>query len=82
MTDLVGETGDIKSPLYPSSYPSSYAHTWNIVGSDTTKRVALIVRDFQTEGCCDKVIVSLNVVVTYFLYYYILLYNNTYIIGV
>lgn len=55
-----GETGEIKSINYPDNYfyPSDYSHTWEIEGDDSTKRIGLIVRDFNTESCCDSVTVS------------------------
>lgn len=61
ITNMNGETGTIKSLNYPNhyAYPAEYTHTWYIEGALTDKRVGLIVRDFSTELCCDKVTVSL-----------------------
>lgn len=59
---MTGETGDIKSINYPENYfyPTDYTHTWQVVGDDSSKRIALIIRDFNTESCCDRVTVNSN----------------------
>ncbi|XP_067946545.1 MAM and LDL-receptor class A domain-containing protein 1-like [Watersipora subatra] len=56
-TILTGTSGDIISKNYPSPYPNDYSHTWDITGDESEKVVSLIVMDFNTEECCDKVVI-------------------------
>lgn len=60
VTKQTGQSGEIKSLNYPDHYfyPSEYTHTWDLNGTDTNKYITIVVRDFHTEPCCDKVKVS------------------------
>ena len=50
-----GRRGDFASPNYPNMYPSNLNCLWTIRGKSPI-RISFL--DFQTEACCDTVIIS------------------------
>ncbi|XP_062575526.1 deleted in malignant brain tumors 1 protein-like [Saccostrea cucullata] len=49
--------GQITSPNYPSSYSSNLDCKWTIV-RHTDQEIFLSIRDFTTESCCDRLIIT------------------------
>ncbi|XP_078494057.1 dorsal-ventral patterning protein tolloid-like [Ciona intestinalis] len=62
---LVGMTEYVQSPNYPSNYPN-HANCWYAFSAPSGYRVKLNFTSFDTEFCCDRIIVSILFV--YYLY--------------
>ena len=52
--DMVGNSGQLASPLYPRNYPHNAEHTWSIIVDQGKKvKIQFVEFDIETGSTCQ-----------------------------